>query len=60
MILESFITEAHTNEKLKAGDSVRLSLGNPVLNTDFLLSKQDHYSIGYIAEVDGDGDVCVV
>jgi len=41
----------------RAGDSVRLRMDDGMLDSEFLLSDLNHYSIGYIHTVDDDGDV---
>ncbi|XP_067945984.1 uncharacterized protein [Watersipora subatra] len=44
----------------RAGDSVRLRMADSLLTSEFLLSDLNHYSIGFIHQVDDDGDCAVI
>lgn len=41
----------------RAGDSVRLKMQEAMMDSEFLLSDLNHFSVGYIHTVDDDGDV---
>ena len=43
--------------QFRPGDSVRLRMDESLLTSEFLLSDLNHYSIGFIHQVDDDGDV---
>ena len=41
----------------RQGDSVRLKMEEAMMDSEFLLGELNHFSIGYVHQVDDDGDV---